>query len=186
MVPGRGEESGGRRRFMVSLALVFLVLLGFSLAESWAKLPKDLPMNYSFDGTPNRSGSRLELLIMVAVLVLVTLPMLAGGWWMGWLRKHPRWINMPRKAELLSLPPESQAPYWELVAEFMAAMAAAMALLFLLLVRGLLAVALESRGTLPAWAVWPGLGVLGLVMLFYLPRMINMPRRLSRGLRREN
>jgi uncharacterized membrane protein len=172
------QEMGGRRRFLSGLAVVFLILMAVSLLEAWPHLPDKLPMQFDSNGTPSRSGSRIELMIMVLIVTLATLPMLAGGLWVNWMRRHPRWINMPRKAEILSLPPERQAPYWELTAEFMAAMAAAMSLMFLLIIRGMLSLVTLSRATLPAWALWPGLAAIALVMLIYLPRLISLPRRL--------
>ncbi|MBN1197519.1 MAG: DUF1648 domain-containing protein [Candidatus Aminicenantes bacterium] len=172
------EEMGGRRRFLSGLAVVFLILMAISLVEAWPQLPDELPMQFDSNGTPSRSGSRIELVIMVLIVTLATLPMLAGGLWVNWMRRHPRWINMPRKTEILSLPPERQAPYWELTAEFMAAMAAAMSLMFLLMIRGILSLITLSPPNLPAWAVWPGVAAIVLVMLIYLPRLITLPRRL--------
>lgn len=171
-------EQGVRRRFLTGLALLFLVLMAVSLVEAWHRLPDNLPLHFSFDGHPNRGGSKEELLIVVGVVILATLPMLAGGWWKRLIRRHPRWINMPRKAEILNLPEDQQELYRELMVEFMAAMGAAMSLLFLLLIRGILAVVLDHLDTLPWWALWPGMGALALVMLIYIPGMIRMPRKL--------
>ncbi|MDY0296229.1 MAG: DUF1648 domain-containing protein [Acidobacteriota bacterium] len=174
----RVEEIGGRRRFISGLALVFLALTVLSLFEAWPQLPERVPMQFASDGTPGRSGSRTELLIMVLVAVIVTLPMLAGGFWVKLMRNQARWVNMPRKREILSLSPECQAPYWELIAEFMAAIAAAMSLMFLLMIRGILSLVTLSRDHLPAWSLWPGFVAVTLVMIIYIPRLFTMPRRL--------
>ena len=176
------SEQSGRRRFLTALALLFMVLMAVSLMEAWPRLPDRLPLHFSFDGTPDGGGSKTEILIVVGVVILATLPMLAGGWWKKLMRRNPRWINMPRKAEILALSAEKQALYWELMVEFMAAMGAAMSLLFLLLIRGILAVVLNNLDHLPWWALWPGMGGLALVMLTYIPRMIRMPVKwIARG-----
>lgn len=175
-------ERGVRRRFLAGLAGLFLVLMVVSLAQAWSRLPGDLPLHFSFNGTPESGGSKGELLVVAGIVILATLPLLAGEWWKKLIRRHPRWINMPRKAEILALPREEQELVWELMVEFMAAMGAAMSLLFFLLIRGILAVELDNLDTLPGWALWPGMGALALVMLLYIPGMIRMPRKLlSRG-----
>lgn len=175
-----GMERGGRRRFMAGLAMVFLALMVISLFQAWPELPERIPLHFSADGTSNRDGSPMELAIIVLVALLSTLPLMAGGFWISWIRRHPRWINIPRKEAFLALPPEFQLPYWEWTAEFMVAIGAAMALLFLLLVRAIIAVVVDGVEILPWWAVWPGLGALLLALLVYLPRLITLPGKLIR------
>ena len=174
------SEAAGRRRFLAGLTLVFLALMVISLVQAWPRLPERIPVHFAMDGTPNRDGSPMELVVIVLVAILSTLPLTAAGFWMKWMRRYPRWINIPRKKEILTLPPEQQSPYWEWTAEFMTAMGAAMALLFFLLIRATLAMVTEEMNTLPWWAFWPGLGALLLVMLVYLPRLIALPGKLIR------
>jgi len=104
-----------RRRFLAGLAVLFLVLMMVSLAQAWSRLPDDLPLHFSFNGTPDGGGSKGELLSVVGIVILATLPLLAGvldnldtlpGWalWPGMgalvlvlLIYIPGMIRMPRK-----------------------------------------------------------------------------------------
>ncbi|HOX43516.1 MAG TPA: DUF1648 domain-containing protein [Myxococcota bacterium] len=101
----------------IALALHALTLVGlfvWSLVRRH-RLPERLPIHFLSDGTPNgwAETSWLTALAMpltaVGIFVLIALGGLAI---MRSARRHPRYLNLPRKAELLALPPGRQEPVW--------------------------------------------------------------------------
>jgi hypothetical protein len=101
----------------IALALHALTIAGlfaWSLTRQH-QLPAELPIHFLSDGTPNgwTETSWLTALAMpLTALGLFVLIALGGVAVMRSARRHPRYLNLPRKAELLALPPERQAPVW--------------------------------------------------------------------------
>ncbi|MGZ4886367.1 MAG: hypothetical protein ACXVJK_01455 [Candidatus Aminicenantales bacterium] len=97
------------------------------------------------------------------------------------LARNPQCLNIPRKEELLKLRPEKQAPFWDLLQEFMAGLAVSINLIFYLIVQGILRVVDGRTAALPARNMFAGLAVLVLFIILYLPRMFSLPKKLIRG-----
>jgi peptidoglycan biosynthesis protein MviN/MurJ (putative lipid II flippase) len=76
---------------------------------------------------------------------------------------------------------EKQQVYWDVFTEFMAALAASVNLLFYLILTGMLDVAAGKTAALPSRALWLGLGVMAVILIFFTRRLVTMPKRLVKG-----
>jgi hypothetical protein len=94
------------------------------------------------------------------------------------LGKKKKFVSFPDKEKFLALPEEKQILYWNLVKEFLAAFTSAMNLLWLTTLYGAVLVASEKLKKLPDWAIMPALFILLILNLFYIRRMIRMPKQL--------
>ncbi len=121
-MPARTPRPGpaaptGVTPFAVAAALHTVTLVGlfvWSLARMH-RLPERLPIHFLSDGTPNgwATTSWLTALAMpLTALGLFVLIALGGYGMMRSARRRPRYLNLPRKAEFLALPPERQEPVW--------------------------------------------------------------------------
>jgi uncharacterized membrane protein len=161
--------------------LALLGLMGMVVAAAYPRLPDRIPMHFDFAGQPDRWSGRGGLIVLAALAVVMT------GVLYGIIRlttrwaANPRYLNIPRKEEFLRLGAEKQAAYWAVYREFFAGLAAAVNLLFYLILRGTVRIAEGSAGLLPFKLMVPALVAMALVVGYYGRRLIVMPGRLIRG-----
>jgi hypothetical protein len=105
-------------RVVLTLHLLLVAgLFAWSLSVRH-ELPAQLPVHFASDGTPNGWAETSALTWMAMPLACLGVFLLIG--WGGARmirsgRRHPRWLNLPRKQVLLSLPPERQEPVWRIL-----------------------------------------------------------------------
>ena len=161
--------------------LILILLIGVVFFRSYPGLPARVPAHFNFAGRPDRWGRRDEMIWLVVLpavaaavlyLMVALVPRLAA---------NPRVVNMPHKAEFLKLPADRQEIYWRLYKEFFAGLAAALNLLFYLFIRGSIEVAMGTRAGLPLKDGLPALIMTGVLLVYYVWRMVSLPGRLIRG-----
>lgn len=173
------EEKLDLRNFFHAVNVVLIVLLLGMVLYYIPRLPALIPMHFAFDGTPNGWGGKGSLMALLFVALGINGIFSLGMFSMNWLRKHPTLLNIPNKDLFLALPPEKQEIYWNLLKEHLAAFAAAMNVLWVTAIWGTIKVALGDIKKLPAWAIWPGLALIIIVNIIYLPRMYLLPKQLA-------
>jgi uncharacterized membrane protein len=171
-------EKSELKRFYHSLSVILLIIIAGMVLFYWKDLPDKIPIHFNFEGTPDGWAGKENLLILFAVALgvnglfyLITLST-------SWLSKHPSLLNIPNKERFLALPEEKQQVYWELTKEFTAGMMASINILWTTLMWGTIRVCLGKLNKLPGWAIYPGLGILLIVVIMYAPRLILMPKKL--------
>ena len=153
-----------RRRNLIPLfhllngiALFTVAMIGFDV---WDKLPKAVPVHFGIDGLPDRwSGKGAEAALLFALPWIVTGILYLGLALYPWMRRHPRWMNIPHKERFLALPAEMQRGFFDLLVEFHLAVTLACNALFLLIILATVRVAFGKTDRLPAWGIWPGLAL---------------------------
>ena len=161
--------------------LTLLFLTGVFVYQSVPGLPERIPMHFDMAGRPDRWGGRsgfIGLLIIPLILTAVfylTIRFIPG------LGANPRLMNIPHKEEFLKLPEDKRDVYWALLKEFFAGLAAAINLLFYLIIRGTVRIATGEAGLLPFRAMLPAFVAMALLLVFYLPRLMTLPGKLVRG-----
>lgn len=169
------------KRLYDLLNLALLGMMGMTVAAALPRLPDRIPMHFDFAGRPDRWSGRSGLLVLVALAVVMTgVLYVIIGLTSRWAR-NPRYLNIPHKAEFLRLPAEKQAAYWTVYKEFFAGLAAAVNLLFMLILRGTVRIAEGSASLLPFKLMVPALVVMALAVAYYSRRLMVMPGRLIRG-----
>jgi len=158
-----------------------LGLITYTVLSRYSSLPDRIPVHFGISGAPDRWGSKSELFILVALVWGLTVLLYVFILSVPRLGRKPRLLNIPNKEELLKLTPERQAPFWELLQEFMAGLAVSINLLFYLMIRGTLLLIRGDIQLLPLSNVFAGLAVVFLVIIVYLPRMFALPKKLIRG-----
>jgi uncharacterized membrane protein len=143
------------------------------------RLPAKIPMHFAADGTPNGWSDKSGLIGLLAVALGITGIFYIIMFSLRSLSKRPSILNIPRKELFLALPPEKKEIYWNLMKEHLAAMAAAMNILWVTAIWGTIKVALGEIKKLPAWSIWLGLILILIVNLIYLPRLIKLPKKLT-------
>jgi len=169
------------KRLFDLLNLTLLLLMGMAVTAAYPRLPARVPMHFDLAGRPDRWSGRSGLVVLVVFAAVMTgilylIIRLTPKWAI-----NPRYLNIPRKEEFLRLPAEKQAAYWAVYREFFAGLAAAINLLFYLILRGTIRIAEGSASLLPFKLMIPALVVMGLVLVYYTRRLIVMPGRLVRG-----
>jgi hypothetical protein len=161
--------------------LVLLLLTALFVNGSYHRLPGRIPMHFDMAGRPDRWSGR------GGIVMLVVIPFVLTGIFYLLIRlvprfgANPRYLNIPRKAEFLRLPPERQDVYWALYKEFFAGLAATLNLLFYLIIRATVEIATGEWSRLPFQAVLPALVFMALILIVYLRRLLVLPGRLIRG-----
>jgi uncharacterized membrane protein len=161
--------------------LALLILIGVFAFRSTPRLPARVPMHFDMAGQPDRWGSReglVTLFVLPAILTAVLYLMVSI---VPRLAANPRSVNIPRKEEFLRLPAEKQEIFWALFKEFFAALAASLNLLFYVLLRGAVEVSLGAKGRLPLKNLFPALALMGVLMVYFVWRMMTLPGKLIRG-----
>jgi uncharacterized membrane protein len=159
----------------------FLAFITYMVLSRYSALPDRVPVHFGISGSPDRWGSKSELFILVALVWGLTVLLYAFILSVPRLGRKPQLLNIPDKGEFLKLSPERQAPFWELLQEFMAGMAVSVNLIFYLIIQGTLRVIDGSTAALPTRNMFVGLAVLFLMIVLYLPRMFTLPKKLIRG-----
>lgn len=161
--------------------LALLVLTGVFVCQSYPRLPARIPMHFNMAGEPDRWGGRggfIGLFVMPFVLTAVFYLLIR---FIPGIGANARYLNIPHREEFLKLPAEKRDVYWGVLKEFFAGLAAAVNLLFYLIVRGTVRIAMGEASLLPFSSMLPALVALALVMAFYFRRLITLPGKLVRG-----
>jgi len=164
---------------LVNAAL--LGLIAYSVLSRYGSLPDRIPTHFDIAGNPDRWGPKAELFVFVAVSLGLTILFYAFILAVPRLARNPQFLNIPAKEEFLKLSPEKQRPYWELLQEVLAGMAVSVNLIFLLTAQGTLRIVQGKSTSLAFKDMLGGFAALALIIVIYLPRLMTLPRRLSRG-----
>jgi len=161
--------------------LILLVLLGNTVYRAYPSLPARIPIHFNLAGQPDRWGGRGGLIALALVPVgLTALLYLVARFAIG-RGAGARSVNIPHKEEFLRLPAEKQEIFWSVLRELLAGMAAAMNLLFYLIVGGTIRVAAGQASLVPFKLMAPALALLAAIMVVYFWRMMTLPGKLVRG-----
>jgi uncharacterized membrane protein len=161
--------------------LVLLLLIGVVFFRSYPDLPARVPAHFNFAGRPDRWGSRDEMIWLAVLPAIATAVLYLMVAMVPRLAANPRSVNIPHKAEFLRLPAEKKEIYWAIYREFFAGLAAALDLLFYLFIRGSIEVAMGTRTGLPLKDALPAFILMGVLMVYYVWRMMSLPGKLIRG-----
>ncbi len=161
--------------------LVLLVLLEAALYRAYPRLPARIPMHFNLAGQPDRWGGRGGLIVLALAPVVMTVVLYLVARYAIGRGASARSVNIPHKEEFLRLPAEKQEIFWSVLREFLAGIAAAMNLLFYLIVGGTIRVAAGQASLVPFKLMAPALALLAAIMVFYLWRMMTLPGKLVRG-----
>jgi uncharacterized membrane protein len=166
------------KSFYHYLNVILLIIIAGMVFIYWKDLPDKIPIHFNFSGTPDGWAGKENLIIIFAVVLGLNALLYFFMISTSWLSNHPSIWNIPNKKRFLALPKEKQQLYWELTKEFMAGMASAINILWTTLMWGTIQVCLKKMNKLPEWAIFPGLVVILIVILMYIPRLIRMPKKL--------
>ncbi len=151
--------------------ILLLAAIGAGGIDLWNKLPERIPVHFGFNGQPDRwtvKGWELILLLLLPLMMTVLFYGITA------LTRRYTWLlNVPDKEKLLALPAAAQEPFWNMLGEFLAALAASMNILILSLLYGMAQVALGKQAGL-GWHFPASLVVLFLCILVYLPKLLNI------------
>jgi uncharacterized membrane protein len=161
--------------------LALMALMGGYVASAYPHLPDRIPMHFNMAGEPDRWGGRGGLVLLPVMAAVMTAGLYLVIRLLPKWAANPRYLNIPHKAELLRLPAEKQAVYWDVYREFFAALAAAMNLLFYLIVRATVRIATGSAELLPFRLMLPALILIAVILAYYFWRLITLPKKLIRG-----
>jgi hypothetical protein len=170
------------RRIYDLANLILLLLTGVLVYQSIPRLPERVPMHFDIAGHPDRWSGRGGLVWLSVLPLIITVILYLFMHYVPRLGANARSMNIPRKEEFLKLPADKRDIYWAVFGEFFAGLAAATNLLFYLIIRGTVKVAMGERSLLPFGAALPALVVLGLFMVLYFWRLITLPGKLIRGI----
>jgi uncharacterized membrane protein len=131
-------------------ALVVLGTFGAALLHH-RQLPARVPVHFDLAGLPDRWADRSWGTTLAAPLLglAATALLYASAGFLGWLRRHPRMVNLPSKDAFLALPPELQDPVWRQLKAMVHWLAVPQTLVFLAMV----ALAPGEDGRLRIWPV---------------------------------
>jgi len=143
---------------------------GFS---QWQALPEMIPVHFGFSGAPDRwTGKGWELAL------IVLLPLIMTAFLYGMLalsKKYTGLINVPQKEKLLALPKERQEPFWNMLTELMAGLAATINIVFFSIIYSMVQVAF-ARQTGLSWMFFAALGLVFLFAIVYIVRLKRVIR----------
>jgi len=161
--------------------LTLLFLTGVFVYRSYPRLPERIPMHFDMAGRPDRWGGRGGFISLFVTPLILTAVFYLLIRFIPRLGANARRMNIPHKEEFLKLPEEKRDIYWALLKEFFAGLAAAINLLFYLIIRGTVRIATGGADLMPFRAMLPALVVMAFLLVFYLIRLITLPGKLVRG-----
>jgi uncharacterized membrane protein len=162
--------------FHVLNILIFIAMITIIVLKV-TPLPEQIPTHFAFDGTPDNFGNKTSLSALVVLAAIVSAVMYLLIALIPWVKKK-KWVGFPEKERFLALPQAKQNQYWDLVKEFLAAFSAAMNVLWLTTLYGAVLVASGQLKKLPEWSIMPALFILLILILYYIRRMIGLPKKL--------
>ena len=165
-------------RFYHFLNLALLALIARSFFRLYSILPERFPTKFDFSGRPYHWSGKGSLIVFLIMAIALTMMMYIFIWRMPKMVNIKAKVNIPDKEEFFKLPVEKRLIYFRFVSEFLAALTVSMNIMWLTMLEGIGAVALEKSNGMPIWAIWPGLALMGICMLYYIINMIKMPKRL--------
>ncbi|HSJ16018.1 MAG TPA: DUF1648 domain-containing protein [Longimicrobiales bacterium] len=148
----------GRRLRRLNIALLGALWLGALLY--WGSLPDRVPVHFDARGPDAWTMKSYAAWFLLPIIALFTTGIMFLSTWA--VRRNPRLLNIPRRRQLLELPPEERAPILDEVAALLEAATTAM-----LLIVGIIQLA-TYRAAL-------GLSVEGLMMLVLLIAVAGLP-----------
>jgi len=169
------------RRLFDLANLTLLLLTGIFVYRSFPHLPERIPMHFDMAGRPDRWGGRGGFVILFVVPLVITAVFYVLIRFVPGLGASARRMNIPHREEFLKLPAEKRDVYWSLLKEFFAGLAVAINLLFYLIIRGTVRIAIGETGLLPFRLMLPALILMGLIMICYIWRLSTLPGKLIRG-----
>lgn len=174
-------ESSPLKRLYDLANIILLLLVAYTAYAAYPRLPARMPSHFDFAGNPDGWSGRSGVIVLAAVPWLLTIVFYVIGRLIPKSGRSAKNLNIPHKEEFLKLPAEKQMVYWALLREFFAGLTAAVNLLFYLILRGTLRVALGEATLLTFRSMLPALVVLALIMIVYFKKMFTLPGRLVRG-----
>jgi len=171
------RESTRIKRMYDGANLILLLLISYAVYTAYSKLPERFPTHFNFAGQPDGFGGRASIIILAALAWVITLTFYILIRYLG---RNPRYLSMPHKEEFLKLPEQKQMKYWALISEFMAGTLAGLNLLMYLALRGIMLVAMGEATFLPFMYIWPAMGILLILSVFYIIRLATLPGKLIR------
>jgi uncharacterized membrane protein len=169
------------RRVFDLANLILLFLAGIFVYSSYPRLPERIPMHFDLAGRPDRWGGRGSIFVLFVFALVMTTVFYLLIRFIPRLAANPRSLNIPHKEEFLKLPAEKQETYWAIFKEFFAGLAAAINLLFYLIIRGTVRIATGETRLLPFKLLIPAFLLIVLVAVYYFVRLITRPGKLVRG-----
>ena len=164
---------------LANLSLLFLTCL--FVYSSYPGLPARIPMHFDLAGRPDRWDGRGGIVFLAVLALAMTAVLYAVIWLTPRIAKNSRTVNIPRKQEFLRLSAEKQESYWAVFKEFFAALALAINLLFYLILRGMVRIAMGEASLLPIGIAVPGFALLAVILAVYTWRLFTLPGKLIRG-----
>ena len=174
-------ESTPLKKLYDAASLILLLLISYTVYWAYSRLPERIPTHFDLTGQPDGFGSRTSIIVLAALTWIINLAFYAFIRCLPRMKRNPRFINIPHKEEFLKLPEQKQSKYWALLAEFMAGIPACLNLLMYCTLRGITDVALGEAVRLPPMYVWPAIGLLLLLPVFYTVRLFTFMGKLLRG-----
>ncbi len=159
------------------LALLLLALTGLwvVIAIGYRDLPAQVPTHFNFAGTPDRWGSKSELLVLAGVGSGMALAISTLSWWIGRLAvSRPGWINMPDNS-WRTFPAELRAWVMAPMCLSLQCLGLVLAGVFSFIYVGSVAVARGSAATL---ASWPMICLVVVCLGIVLVGLLNSTRRI--------
>ncbi len=176
MEPGSRDNIRRFFHFLNGLLLIFIIQSYFTFRNS---LPEKIPTHFKLDGTPDAWGGNVRLIefLFIALgmsvmmyLFVIFIPRLA--------EKYPSSINIPNKEQFMNLPPDVKKNYYLFISEFMAALTVTLNLMWLGIMHSIADMVLEKELKMPWWGIWPALLLMAAVNIYYVYKMITLPKKL--------
>lgn len=157
--------------------IIYAVIYGHS---EWFSLPEQVPVKFDFSGHPYRYEDKFTafLMIMVIMPVLMTAIMYGLMILVEFSKKRPGLVNIPNKEKFFALPEDQQKPFWNLLKEFLAAMALSCNVMFVGIGMGIIEVAEGVSKTMPFSYIGTGLTLVIGVGIIYPVYMFKIVKRL--------
>ncbi|MFO7733929.1 MAG: DUF1648 domain-containing protein [Candidatus Aminicenantes bacterium] len=169
------------KRIYDAANLVLLFLIGSFIHSWYPRLPERIPTHFDFAGNPDGWSGREAFFALAAFPFVMTLVFYALIRFLPRIARDPRRLNIPHKEEFFKLPEEKRQVYWDLLREFFAGLMAALNLLFYILLRGTVRIAAGETNLLPFKDMLPAFAAMGLILIFYMLRLMRTPGKLVRG-----
>jgi uncharacterized membrane protein len=158
-------------------ALVIIILFLYAMI-TFNALPEKIPIHFSKNGVPNNWADKSWITWLTLPLVALGLTALfyATTHLVDVAKRHPKWLNLPKKKEFLALPEERQAPVWRKMKSMLYWTAVPMNLLILYAFHTIYTMATHQSESLVMWPVWLCMGsilIVAFAMTFGLIRSVR-------------
>lgn len=174
-------QRNGRLAFFLCLATTLGMFI-FTLA-TFNDLPDRFPVHFNGAGEPNRwTGKDWGSWLMLPLVGLgLWLLMMGSAKMVDWARKNPKYLSMPDKKRFLALPPERQAPVWQVTRNMMHWIALPTLWMMAYAQYATWQVARGAWARLEDWPIFVLLGLIGLVTGLSIVGLVRATRRAVDG-----